>query len=109
MSFCRPETPCEVNCSYIFFMSSGERIVEEYLVDVVLGGIVDGGPSTGDFAVPLSPLFSQYSVPEDAHSQRVYSNLDQEEEVAPVQLSPGHFCGGFCGQRGVIFDIFKFQ
>ena len=43
------------------------------------------------------------------NSQRVYSNLDQEEEVAPVQLSPGHFCGGFCGQRGVIFDIFKFQ
>ena len=31
-----------------FFMSSGERIIEEYLVDVVLGGIVDGGPSTGD-------------------------------------------------------------
>ena len=68
-----------------------------------------GAPALETLLSPLSLLFSQYSVPEDAHSQRVYSNLDQEEEVAPVQLSPGHFCGGFCGQRGVIFDIFKFQ
>ena len=87
-------------------MSSDERIVVEYLVDVVVGDIVDGVslPSTGDFAVPLSLLFSQYSVPEDAHSQRVGSNLDQEEEAAPSQCNPDDLCFGFCGNTGMMFD-----